>query len=36
VVMENGEPQVKALADHIAPPAKDGGVALYMRDLLGL
>ncbi len=34
VVMENGEPQVKALADHIAPPAADGGVALYMRPIL--
>ena len=35
VVMENGEPQVKALADHIAPPAADGGVALYLRRILG-
>ena len=34
VVMENGEPQVKALADHIAPPAADGGVALYMQPIL--
>ncbi len=33
VVMENGEPQVKALTPHIAPPAKDGGVALFMRGL---
>ncbi len=31
VVMENGEPQVKALADHIAPPAAEGGVAAYLR-----
>ena len=35
VVMLNGEPQVKALADHIAPDAAQGGVALYLRDLLG-
>ena len=35
VVMENGEPQVNALADHIAPPAIEGGVALYMQQLLG-
>ena len=35
VVMENGEPQVKALADHIAPPAKDGGVARYLARVLG-
>jgi len=34
VVMENGEPQVKAIADHIAPPAVDGGVALYLQRLL--
>lgn len=34
VVMENGEPQVKALTTHVAPPAKDGGVALYLRGLL--
>ena len=34
VVMENGEPQVKALADHIAPPAAEGGVALYLHALL--
>lgn len=34
VVMENGEPQVKALGDHIAPKAEDGGVALYMQELL--
>lgn len=32
VVMQNGEPQVKDLADHIAPPAAAGGVALYLRD----
>lgn len=36
VVMENGEPQVKALADHIAPPAEQGGVALYLNELLGI
>lgn len=35
VVMENGEPQVKALADHIAPPAAEGGVAQYLQRLLG-
>ena len=34
VAMENGEPQVKALANHIAPVAKDGGVALYLQKLL--
>lgn len=34
VVMENGEPQVKSLADHIAPSARDGGVALYLMGLL--
>ncbi len=34
VVMENGEPQVKALADHIAPPAAEGGVALYLQHLV--
>ena len=34
VVMENGEPHVKALADHIAPPAVEGGVALYLQRLL--
>lgn len=33
VVMENGEPQVKELADHIAPPASEGGVAQYLRRL---
>lgn len=36
VAMQNGEPRLKELADHIAPPAKDGGVALYMQQLLGL
>lgn len=34
VVMENGEPQVKALADHIAPPAWEGGVARYLQPIL--
>lgn len=34
VVMENGEAHVKALADHIAPPAVEGGVALYLQKLL--
>ncbi|MBP3893726.1 MAG: HAD hydrolase family protein [Atopobiaceae bacterium] len=34
VVMENGEPQVKALANHIAPPAAEGGVARYLQHLL--
>ncbi len=36
VVMENGEPQVKRLATHIAPPAKEGGVALYLREAYGI
>ena len=36
VVMENGEPHVKALADHIAPPAEEGGVALYLEPLLAM
>lgn len=36
VVMENGEPQVKALADHLAPPAAEGGVASYLSSRLGL
>ena len=36
VVMENGEPSVKALADHIAPPAAAGGVALYLTEKLAL
>ena len=36
VVMENGEPQVKALADHIAPPAAEGGVGRYLEALLGM
>lgn len=35
VVMENGEPEVKALTTHIAPKAVDGGVALYLQKLLG-
>ena len=34
VVMANGEPQVKALTTHIAPPAEQGGVALYLQELL--
>ena len=34
VCMENGEPHVKELADHIAPPAQDGGVALYLQHVL--
>lgn len=34
VVMANGEPQVKALTTHIAPPADQGGVALYLQELL--
>lgn len=36
VVMENGEPQVKALADHLAPPAAEGGVARYLTAHFGL
>ncbi len=34
VVMENGEPEVKALTTHIAPPAAEGGVAQYLQNLL--
>lgn len=34
VAMENGEPQVKALADHIAPSAASGGVGRYLKALL--
>lgn len=34
VVMENGEPEVKAMTSHIAPPAADGGVAQYALRLL--
>ena len=34
VVMANGEPQVKALTTHIAPAAAEGGVALYLQELL--
>ena len=32
VAMENGEPQVKAIADHIAPVAASGGVARYLHE----
>ena len=34
VAMQNGTESAKAAANHIAPPAKDGGVAQYMQALL--
>jgi Cof subfamily protein (haloacid dehalogenase superfamily) len=34
VAMQNGTESAKVAANHIAPPAKDGGVAQYMQALL--
>jgi Cof subfamily protein (haloacid dehalogenase superfamily) len=31
VCMANGEPDIQAIADHIAPPAAEGGVARYLK-----
>lgn len=35
VAMENAAPEVKAVADHVAPPCGEAGVARYLRPLLG-
>ncbi len=36
VAMANGNDEAKRHADHIAPPAAEGGVALYLRDAYGI
>ena len=35
VAMGNASPEVKAAADHVAPPCTDSGVARYLEPLLG-
>lgn len=35
VAMDNARPEVKAAADHVAPPCTESGVARYLEPLLG-